>query len=295
MAIQIEVSRDGPADKTREVLGTEAHFHEVGSGPSIFYVHDWLETAYAWGPLSEELGPRYKQIAVDLPGFGSTPVPDGWDHSLPLYRDFLQAALRESSARDTTLLLHGFGILVGVSALLEPAGEASRRVSRIVLLNGPLYEVPKKGFARLRRAGEFDAITQAPPQDLPAFRRRLLARFADPTYFDDGFAEGLYHAWKTRGPKTLYAHARHLSEFREALPKLRKELAEWPGPIHVLWGEEDPLLGHAPATLMHQELPRAKVLLFPEVGHLPHVEAPKALAEQLRKIVRVSRPPAILR
>lgn len=295
MAIQIEVSREGPADKTRDILGASTHFHEVGAGPSIFYVHDWLETAYAWGGLIQELGPRYKHICVDLPGFGSSETPEEFDYALTSYRDFLQAALRDSSARDTTLLLHGFGNLVGVSALLESAGEASRRVSRLVILNGPLYEAPKKGLAMLKRAGEFEALSQAPPLDLPAFRRRILDRISDPTYFDDAYAEGLFHTWRPRGPRTLYAQSKKLASYKEALPKLRAGLQEWPGPIHVLWGEEDPLLGHAPATLMHQELPRAKVLLFPEVGHLPHVEAPKAVAEQLRKIVRVSKPPSTVR
>lgn len=291
MAIQVEGGREGPADRTREVLGTPTHFHEIGAGPMLFYVHDWLETSYAYRPLLQEMGLRYRHVTFDLPGFGSTEAATAWDHSLDAHREFLGAALREVAARDATLVLHGFGHLAGLSALLERGGEASRRVSRVVLLNGPLYDMPRKGLAKLKRAGEFDALRRPPPLDLAAFRKRVLDRFADPTYFDDVFIEELFQAWRPRGPRTILAHAERLPQFREALPRLREGLAEWPGPVHVLWGADDPLLGESPAAEMHRSLPRAKVLLFPEVGHLPHVEAPAALATELRKVVRVSRPP----
>jgi pimeloyl-ACP methyl ester carboxylesterase len=295
MAIQVESAREGPADKTREVLGTATHFHETGAGPMLFYVHDWLETSVAYLPLTEELGPRYRHVAMDLPGFGSTEAAPAWDFSLPAHQEFLGAALQAVGARDTTLVLHGFGHLVGLSALLDRTGEAARRVSRVILLNGPLYDTPRKGLAVLKRAGEFDALTRPPPVDLSGFRKRILDRFANPTYFDDTYVEGLYQAWCFRGPATLRRHAERLAQFKDALPSLRHRLAEWPGELHVLWGADDPLLGESPAARMHHDLPHAKVLLFPDVGNLPHVEAPRDLAAEIRKFVRVSRPPADLR
>lgn len=279
---------------TREVAGQAAHFLEDGAGPTLFFVHDLLETSVGFAPLVRELGPRYRKIRIDLPGFGGTRVAEGWDYSLSSYAEVLQAALRETASRDATLILHGFGALVGLRALSEDVGEAARRVSRLVLLNGPLYNDGASGLLGFLRPGPFEALTTFPPTDLPSYRRRLLRRFFDPTYFDERHVDELYQSWRASGPQTLRRIAPKLGEMRGQLPKLRASLERWTGPVHLLWGEEDPFSGRDPANRFKKEVPRAKVLLFPDVGYLPHEEAPRAVSDQLRKIVRVARPPAAL-
>ena len=281
----------GAADRTREVLGSPAHFVEAGAGPALFFLHDFLETLVGFAPLFAHLGPRFRRILVDLPGFGSTPTPEGWEPRLETYAEFVQAALRESAVRDGTLVLHGFGILVGLTALGEPAGEAARRISRVVVLNGPLYDEPARGLPFFRPKGPFEPLLVSPPHDLIAFRRRLLARFGNPTYFDEGYVEDLFQSWRPQGPRTLRALAPQLGEMRASLPRLRRTLKAWTGPVHVLWGEEDPLQGADPALRLKKEVKRARVLLFPDVGFLPHAEAPEAIATQFRRFVRVARPP----
>lgn len=294
--VNADPASEGPeaSETTREVAGQTTHFLEDGAGPTLFFVHDFLETSVGFAPLVRELGPRYRKVRIDLPGFGKTPVPEGWDYSPAAYGDVLQGALRETAARDATLVLHGFGALVGLRALGRDGGEASRRVSRVILLNSPVYDDGSGGIFGIFRRGAFDALTSFPPTDLPAYRRRLLRQFGDPTYFDEQHAEELYQSWRPSGPRTLRQIAPHLQALRESLPKLRSVFEHWTGPVHVLWGAEDPVLGSETATRFGQEVRRAKVLLFPEVGYLPHEEAPRAVSDQIRKIVRVSRPPAQL-
>ncbi|MDE1819329.1 MAG: alpha/beta hydrolase [Euryarchaeota archaeon] len=283
----------GPVELTREVNGAPAHFVEEGAGPSLLFVHDLMESLVAFGPLVHELGPRYRKVLVDLPGLGKTPVPEGWDYTLASYGAFLNGALRESACRDTTLILHGFGVLVGLEALSVEAGEASRRVSRVVLLNGPLYDDDSASVLSFLKRGPFEALTSAPPMDLGTYRRLVLKRFGDPTYFDEGQVEDLYHGWGRHGPSTVRAVARHLPELREALPRLRSSLSKWGGPVYVYWGEDDPFLGSEAAHRLGREVRRAKVLIFPEVGYLPHEEAPRSISDHLRKVVRVARPRAL--
>ena len=291
----MEIASEGasPVDRTREINGQPSHFLEGGAGPTLFFVHDWLSTAVSFAALVHELGPRYRRIRVDLPGFGGTPAPEDWDHTLGSYAAFLNASLRETASRDATLVCHGFGTLVTLRALADDGGEASRRVSRLILLNGPLYDEAPKGVFSFLKKGPFEPLLTAPPHDLPTYRRRMLRLFGDPTYFDEAFVEEAYERWRPGGPATLRSLAEHLPQLRESLPRLRGVLQHWTGPVHLLWGEEDPFAGAEPAHRFHEEVRRAKVLIFPEVGYLPHVEAPKAVANQIRKVVRVSKVPSL--
>lgn len=273
------------------MAGSPANFLEEGAGPTLFFVHDWLSTAVGFAPLVLELGPRYHKVRVDLPGFGKTLPPEEWDYALSSYGDFLNGALRESASRDATLITHGFGTLAALGALSREAGEAQRRVSRLILLNSPLYEDPPKGVFSMLQKSPLETLAAAPPSDLTSFRRRILRLYGDPTYFDERYVEEVYASWKAQGRRTFLGITQHLPALVAGLPALREVLQTWTAPVHLLWGEDDPW-GQDPALRFHKEVPRAKLLFFPEVGYLPHAEAPRNVSDEIRKVVRVSRPPA---
>ena len=74
-----------------EAGDTRVDCAEIGEGPPILFVHglggcwqNWLENM----PALAELG--HRAIAVDLPGFGSSPMPP-WEISIPAYGRFLDA------------------------------------------------------------------------------------------------------------------------------------------------------------------------------------------------------------
>lgn len=274
-----------PVERTYEVQGVAATVREEGTGPPVLFVHDWLETSVSFTAIAKALGPRCRRLLFDLPGFGSTPTPEGWNFSLDAYAGFLQAVIHQSALREATLVLHGFGLLVGLRAVEAKGSEAERRVSRLVLLNGPLYDQGPKGLGVLRRRGPFEELSRLPPYDLPGYRRAMLARWGDPTYFDEEVVQALFRSWRPRGVQTLRALSHQSTKFKEALPRLREGLARWDGELQVLWGEDDPMLASEVGQRLSADLPRAEVLLFPDVGHQPHLEAPDAIAAELRKVL----------
>jgi pimeloyl-ACP methyl ester carboxylesterase len=59
------------------------------------------------------------------------------------------------------------------------------------------------------------------------------------------------------------------------------ELASLQVPLRLIWGTEDRLLPPGTLDFFRRALPRAELVLLENAGHLPHLEAPRALARAL--------------
>jgi pimeloyl-ACP methyl ester carboxylesterase len=75
-----------------------------------YFVHGNPDSHHMWEPLRAELG-RDDVVAVDLPGFGGTPLPDGFDCSKEAYAGWLAAAIEESG-EPVDLVGHDWGAML---------------------------------------------------------------------------------------------------------------------------------------------------------------------------------------
>ena len=72
------------------------------------------------------------------------------------------------------------------------------------------------------------------------------------------------------------AKARNATRQRFATPRVpytTQQLASLKVPTLVIWGQEDALIPFAAGQLFAQTIPGAKLVSYPDIGHLPHEEA----------------------
>src|ERR1019366_9547263 len=69
--------RDPRLPITRDVAarGARIRFVEVGEGPPLVLVHDYLASRVAWDDVIPGLSAHFRVIAPDLPGFGESEKP----------------------------------------------------------------------------------------------------------------------------------------------------------------------------------------------------------------------------
>ena len=69
--------RDPRQPTTRDVAarGARIRFVEIGEGPPLVLVHDYLASRVAWDDVLPALSARFRVIAPDLPGFGNSTMP----------------------------------------------------------------------------------------------------------------------------------------------------------------------------------------------------------------------------
>src|SRR5262245_58564752 len=106
------------------------HYARAGSGQPIVLLHGWGGEIASFGPIPAILAERFDVIALDLPGFGKTPLPDrpwGTDD----YADLVVDCLRQLDLGPVTLIGHSFG---GKTSIVV-AAQHPEHVRRLVLVD----------------------------------------------------------------------------------------------------------------------------------------------------------------
>jgi len=118
--------------------------------PLLICLHGWLLSGQLWHPLLEELAPRWRVEAPDLPGFGQRPRPRGLQPSLASYgRWVAQHSLEQAGNRPIVLVGHS----LGGSLALHAAPLLGDHLLGVIQIGvgGGVYQ--PRAFARLRQGG----------------------------------------------------------------------------------------------------------------------------------------------
>lgn len=264
----------------RRVRGVNLFERRAGAGPEVVVLHGGPGAHHDYLlPGFDRLARGRTLVYYDQRGGGRSPVPRevpvGWrEHVADL------EALRELWRVDRlTIVGYSWG---GLLALLY-AFQHPTRVERLALVSA----APCWRAARLELERRFAERSVAP--DIQAMRAELAAsglreRDAD-TYRRRAFelsVAGYFHdPAKASGLTTFRVTGRTQLEVWESLAEydLRPRLGTVTIPAMVVHGEDDPIPLEA-ARVLADGL-RAPLIVIPECGHVPYLEAPDAFVDAL--------------
>lgn len=243
----------GAHEGTYEVDGFPIHYYRAGQrGTPIILIHGLGGSAEAWGFLLPRLHKKYRVYALDLPGFGKTPLaPEGIDintHVLYLKR-FLDAL----GAPRVTLVGNSLGGWIATRFAVEHP----ERVNQMYLLNS----------AGLRRPG-----AQSPSTADREAARRLIKHVWGHALPVPGFVLDAFVRNAQRPAYHGFIQAYDQQEDLEAA------LAQVQVPTTIIWGERDQLLPITCAYDFHAGIAHSKLVLLSGVGHTPQMQAAAEIA-----------------
>lgn len=254
------------------------HHIESGAGPPLFFIHGLFDLLETWERLTPLLSDRFKTIAVDLPGFGKSPLPEAWEESLS---GMIDAAVQFLDARGL-LKVSIVGSSMGGGIALGLAGRHPERVDRIVLLNP--YGFPSTPYAvevaRSRIAGRLLPFLLREKALKRCARSIFLRSLYDPQLITDVLIERVTAPFATlRQRRDLFRFLRGISaaemkDIDALLPRIEH-------PVLILWGENDRWLPIDHARRLHQRLRNSRMITLPACGHLPQMDRPKEVAERI--------------
>lgn len=206
---------------------------------------------------------------VDLPGLGLSRGSGLADW--PAWLDALTASAAPAAPGGVHLIGHS----IGAAAALQAATAHPERIERLTLV-APFFLQPPAG-----------ALARAVPLTAAYLRRASAVTLAQRLTGSTSAAEALEPAVADlRRPGVAGRVARQLR--RTASDEWRRELrgmlADYPGPVHVIVGEQDPLTEEGGAFL--ESLSNALLSSLPAVGHHPQLTHAAALAHLLHQPVR---------
>jgi non-heme chloroperoxidase len=230
-----------------------------GSGASVVLLHGWCLNRRLWMYQEEALAQRFRVITPDLPGFGLSAGLDG-PYSLERYADELDLLLAELECASATIVGFAFGAVVAMAL----AARGSSEVALLVLIS-----MPSAAHA------PYERMPRSMRRDWPEFARRSAQAICknSPSQATLDWLEGLFVA--TPLPVAL-STVELLAAF-EPLPLARFVTV----PTLVVHGALDDIVPPDVSRACAEQMPRARVEVVPNAGHLVLIDQKDRLTELL--------------
>jgi pimeloyl-ACP methyl ester carboxylesterase len=255
-----------PADLV-DVAGVRLHLRDEGptTARAVVLLHGIGSSLHTFDDWAKGLVPRYRMIRYDLPGAGlSGPDPEA------LYSDEravaqLLAVLDHLGVARATLA----GNSIGGRLAWRFAAAHPDRVDRLILIAPDGYACPGFDYGK---PPAVPAVLEAMRFALPkwALRPNIAAAYADPARLTDAVLERYHALLLAPGNRAAMLDRMRQTVLVPPEPFLRGITV----PVLLLWGQEDAMIPVANAQDYLAELPDARLVTLPGVGHVPQEEAP---------------------
>ena len=258
-----------------------ANVIEIGSGPPLVFVHGLSGSWQNWLEQLPEVAKDHRCIAVDLPGFGESPMPPE-KITISNYGRWLDGLFEALDLDGAAVVGNSMGGFIG----LELALKFSHRVERLVLVSAAGITVEKlrnEPLLRLAEVGENIAqfVTANVVAQAPSLARRRRGRRAL-MWFVARHPERLHPALVAE-----QAQGAGKPGFLPALDALtnypiRDRLSEIEAPTLIIWGEKDMLVPLKDAKVFDELISDSRLIVYEDVGHVAMLETPERFNRDLR-------------
>jgi pimeloyl-ACP methyl ester carboxylesterase len=252
-----------------ELDGTPVKVIQLGEGPPLLLVHGLSGCWQNWLENIPYFARTHRVIALDLPGFGASPMPAA-QISIPGYARLLER-LCETLRIDAAAVV---GNSMGGYIAAELAICWPQRVERLILVSAAGISAEHLHNDSVMAGGRVLAAiaTRTAAQHELLARRPGLRRIA--------------LSFVVRHPELLSAPIAHelmqgagTPAFRPALRaimthRITERLSQIACPTLVVWGEDDHVIPVRDARRFGELIPNARVQILPDTGHVPMIERP---------------------
>ena len=253
---------------------------EYGHGAPLLLLHAAPTWSFIYREFLTELAPHFRCIAVDFPGFGLSPEPEGAEPTLPELSRLVEELIVQFNLRDLTLLMHDSAGSIGIGA----AGRLPERIRGLILTDTFAWPL-RTDFPKIRFMLR---LVTSLPFSLLQTRFNLLPWAAIMTAGGRSITKEERKAFLA-GFHTTARRARVLHFFRGLLREnaflekvednLRQHLATKPS--LVMFGEKDPARKVGFEERWRQVLKNGTFHVLPHQMHFPHFGAAKQMCRHI--------------
>ena len=241
-----------PKLRNVKLQGHRIAYFEMGSGPPLVLVHGMSGSpALEWGRVMTPLARKFRVIAPYQIGFGPSDQPD-LPYDAATFVDYLGGFLHARVAEDAVILGESFGgWVVSQYALRQGTktawGQPLPRISRLVITDGAVQLPAGAGGG-----------AEKPSINSPEVAKLTHDFFVSQPPVDDSKVKGAV------GPNI---QAQQATDDQLKTLKL---------PTLLIWGREDQLIPLELGRHVAAQIPKSRLVIIDNCGHIPSVEQPRA-------------------
>jgi pimeloyl-ACP methyl ester carboxylesterase len=261
------------------VAGTRTRLLQAGpanAGEAVVFVHGNPGSADDWEALIGAVaGTGRRALATDLPDFGETVAPPGFEHSVPGYAAFLGQALDELGVERVHLVIHDFGGPIG----LAWAAAHLDALASVTLID--IGVLPGYRWHRMARAWRTPVLGELIQATATRSAFRWLIDREEPRGLPREFLDRMYDHYDRRTRRAVLKLYRATDDPGSTATELIPLIAPRDVPALVIWGEHDAYLPSSYAARQRDAFPSAEVHVLPASGHWPFADAPETVERLL--------------
>ena len=253
-----------------DVMDTTVNYCEMGEGSPVVFVHGLGGCWENWLENIPHFARSHRAVALDLPGFGDSPLPP-WEVTISNYGKLVDEFCRRLNLHQCVLVGNSMGGFISAEvAIAEPdwierlvlvsaAGissasvrrEPTEAVARVLEAMGPLSTRTRDIALRRPRLRNalYRNVFYAPNE----LRAELLWEFSNGAAGVPGFMPALTALLG-------YDHVDRLERVRV--------------PTLIVWGRNDHVIPAADAPEFERHLSDSRLVVFGRCGHVPMAERP---------------------
>ena len=247
----------------------EVRYYRLGKGPPLILLHGLGEGSIVWFGNIASLAESHTVYALDLPGHGKTYKPS-WNQPLiqgvQFFVDFMDA-LNISNA---SVVGNSLGGLLALATTIQHPN----RIRRLILESSAGLGREIAWFLRLMTLPVLGELLTVPNRKL--IRHFLRSIFYNHAFCTDPLIDELYRIRRLTGNKQsmlfiLRSGVSLLGVSPDILLTDRLNLID--NSVLLIWGQNDLIFPVAHAKQAVPIFPNARLEIFDNCGHWPHVEA----------------------
>jgi pimeloyl-ACP methyl ester carboxylesterase len=275
---ELEKKYSNPSTRYIEVGGTSIRVRETGDAhaPTVILLHGFGSSLETWEPWAQTLSKRYRVVRFDLPGSGLSEPDRSGRYSDARSLELIRLLMDRLGIEKAALIGNSIG---GRIAWRFTAAFPSR-VSKLVLISPDGFASP--GF-EYGKPPQVPAVLNLMKYFLPRslMRSNLAAAYGDPSRLEPAVVDRYYDLLLAPGSRAAMISRMQQIVLEDPIPLLRRiEI-----PTLLLWGRKDRLIPFANSADYLRALPNATLVDFPDLGHVPHEEAPDEALKPLRRFL----------
>ena len=262
-----------------DVDGVRVFYRASGprDAPALLLLHGFPSASHQFRRLMDALGPRYRIVAPDYPGFGHTETPPDFTYSFARLADVMEGFVRVLGLEHFAMYLFDFGGPVG----FRLAARHPEWVDGLIIQNANAYLAGLSGLARQLIAnrpgvpGAEHNIREV--LRLPVTRSQYEGGASSPELIaPDGWTLDQHFLDQPGRQEAQVALALDYHSNLELYPSWQQWLRDHQPPALIIWGRNDAFFPEPGAHAYLRDLPGADLRVF-DTGHF-------ALEENLPEI-----------
>lgn len=268
------------------VLGRKLFVRRGGGGgesPLLLFLHGFPSSSFDWHELFALRPPGEATLTFDFLGFGLSEKPRDHEYTLAWQADAAEQLVHRAGSPSVFVVGHDMGTSVATELMARDLrGELGFTMAGALLFNGSMLlhlAKPTVGQRLLRSplGPVFARLTNE-----RSFRAQFSRIFSPEHPLS---AEEAADQWSLLvhdgGQRIAHKTIHYMDERERFTERWHGAIRDWPGPLTLAWGMQDPVARPAVLAGLRELRPGVETIELPDAGHYPQIEQPELISAAL--------------